>query len=153
MKGPEQRTLEVGEEVLAFLRVDAEAAWPKESCGVLFGVPSRAGARVERAVSCANGAGPDASTRYELDLREVLRAERLARTEGLEIVGFFHSHPTGPAAPSADDLREAWWEGVAYVITSVEQGRAAETRAFTLRADSDRGRRFAPDHLQVTPVR
>ena len=52
---------------------------------------------------------------------DILRAEREARKLGLDILGFYHSHPDAPARPSDFD-REHAWPWYAYVIAEVRGG-------------------------------
>lgn len=59
---------------------------------------------------------------FEIDPGEIVRAERDARKRGLDLVGFWHSHPRGGTAPSAHDDRGAW-PGLACVLVSL-RGRA-----------------------------
>lgn len=102
--------------------------------------------RVTLALRCRN-ADPAPRRRYALDPRELLAALKLARGRGEEVVGFYHSHPGGPARPSAADLAEAHWPGCAYVVTAVEGGCAGETRSFVL-AGSEEERRFAEEPVE-----
>jgi len=46
--------------------------------------------------------------RYNIDPKELI-AQKQARQAGLDIVGFYHSHPQSSAALVADDLAEAHW--------------------------------------------
>jgi proteasome lid subunit RPN8/RPN11 len=84
----------------------SSAAAPREACGFLFGI-----AREHRidvcAVTCARNLaeGDDA---FLLDPGDVARADRRARDIGLDLVGFWHSHPRAEAVPSASDERAAW---------------------------------------------
>jgi len=55
-------------------------------------------------------------TRYRIDPEQQLAALERADAEGLDVVGFYHSHPTGPAEPSETDAARATWHGYAYVI-------------------------------------
>jgi proteasome lid subunit RPN8/RPN11 len=64
-------------------------------------------------------------------------------------VGFYHSHPDHPARWSATDLAEAHWTGCSYVITSVEEGRAALTNAFLLVGEED-GKHFDDEVYEVS---
>jgi proteasome lid subunit RPN8/RPN11 len=50
--------------------------------------------------------------------RDVLRAERLAGEQGLELLGWYHTHPDHPARPSEFD-REHAWPWYSYLILSV----------------------------------
>jgi proteasome lid subunit RPN8/RPN11 len=113
------------------LRRHAEEAYPEESCGILLGIASGDTREVHEAVRCRN-LHPAPEKNYEIDLREVIRLQRESRQRGLEVVGFYHSHPDHPASPSPTDLEQAHWIGHSYVITSVQQGRALQTRSWLL---------------------
>lgn len=61
----------------------------------------------------------------------ILEAQRQAREDGLEIVGYYHSHPSGSARPSALDRRNAWpdtW----YVILGMRGSKLAEVKSWRL---------------------
>ena len=72
-----------------------------------------------------------------------------ARSRGLEIAGFYHSHPDHPAQWSATDLAEAHWLGASYVITEVAQGKAAITRAWLLAGTREEDKRFAAQEIRI----
>jgi proteasome lid subunit RPN8/RPN11 len=57
--------------------------------------------------------------RQHIEVRRWLR--RLAPP--LEIVGVYHSHPNGPARPSAADRAEAHYPDWVFAIVSLERGR------------------------------
>lgn len=128
-------------EALAGLRRHAEERYPEECCGVLLGRADGAGRTVALALRCQNQRRDQPGRRYEIAPAQILAAARLGRQRGQEIVGFYHSHPDGPARPSATDLDEAHWPGCAYVITAVPAGRAGETRSFLLEGGEE-ARRF-----------
>jgi proteasome lid subunit RPN8/RPN11 len=69
--------------------------------------------------------------RFLIDREEVRRAEARARSRGLDIVGYYHSHPDHPARPSDYD-REHAWPWLSYVIIRVEAGRACEYSSWVL---------------------
>ena len=88
----------------------ARAAYPEECCGILLGSPGSDAApprTVQLAVPCRNAHQGDRRRRFLIDYRDQLAAQKRARAEGLEILGFFHSHASGPAYFSATDLAEA----------------------------------------------
>jgi len=87
---------------------------------------------VHSVVRCGNTRTDSPQNRYHIDPRELVRAQREAHERGLEIVGFYHSHPDHPAQWSQTDFAEAHWIGCSYVITSVESGKAAATNSFVL---------------------
>ena len=66
--------------------------------------------------------------------KDVLKAERYARSQKLDVVGYYHSHPDHPAVPSQFDLDHALpvWT---YIIVSVEAGKAADVRAWEMEND------------------
>ena len=116
----------------AALRRHGEQAYPEESCGVLLGQFLDSGRSVAAAIPCANARRDSPRNRYAIDSKELIRIQREARDQGLEVVGFYHSHPDHPAEWSTTDLEEAHWVLCSYVITRVGVGVAAETRAFRL---------------------
>ena len=58
----------------------------------------------------------DDPNRYSLDPKAHLDARRAARGRGLEVVGFYHSHPHSEPEPSIADLAEATYPGYLYLI-------------------------------------
>jgi proteasome lid subunit RPN8/RPN11 len=67
----------------------------------------------------------------------------------MEIVGFYHSHPDHPAQPSPTDLEHAHWIGYSYVITSVTQGEATDTRSFLLSGPKEEDKSLAEEALVI----
>ena len=86
---------------------------PRECCGFLLG---NAG-RVIYALPATNTSTTPLK-RYRVDPREHIALQRILRrlTPRLAIVGVYHSHPRGPNAPSASDVREAYVPDWAHVI-------------------------------------
>ena len=91
----------------------AREAAPAECCGLLLG----RGDAVVEAVRARNIAG--VATRFEVDPRDHIDARRLARQRGLDVVGFYHSHPHSAAVPSETDLAEAGYDDHLYAIVSL----------------------------------
>jgi proteasome lid subunit RPN8/RPN11 len=96
----------IGPDQSAQLLEWARAEATREACGFLFGIAGERGVEVRAVSRARNLAGMDDA--FVLDPGDVVRAERDARASGLELVGFWHSHPHGAAMPSADDERAAW---------------------------------------------
>lgn len=88
-------------DVLRTAIAHAREAAPAECCGVLIG----SGGEVVEAVRARNIA--DRPTRFLVDPQDHVRSIRWARARGLEVVGFYHSHPHSPAQPSDTDISEA----------------------------------------------
>ena len=85
---------------------------PNECCGLLIGTSHA----IERAEPARNLRS--SPTRYLVDPADHCRALREARAAGRRVVGVYHSHPHGPARPSATDLREASYPEYVYLIVS-----------------------------------
>jgi len=112
--------------------------YAEESCGVLIGRFEDDDKRVATsAIPCANTRSDSPRNRYAINPKDLIRIQREAREQGLEVVGFYHSHPDHPAQWSSTDLAEAHWIDCSYVITSVMSGRATETRSFLLTGSAD----------------
>ena len=72
--------------------------------------------------------------RYLIPPEEILQGELEAEERGLDVIGYFHSHPDHPARPSEFDRDHAWpW--YSYLIISVIDGKAGDSRAWQLRED------------------
>jgi proteasome lid subunit RPN8/RPN11 len=131
------------------LRRHGEETYPHECCGVLLGVMD-GDEREVRAVERAGNTRLDAlHNRYNIDPRELVRIQRQARERGLDIIGFYHSHPDHPAQWSPTDFAEAHWIGCSYVITSVDKGKAQVTNSFALLGTLEEDKRFADEQIQV----
>lgn len=89
---------------------------PKEACGVLGGVENR----VTDVWACRNVSSfPE--TCYEIAPEDLLRALEEIKAKGLEVLGFYHSHPVGLSRPSGIDEKRATWPGYSYVIVSLSK--------------------------------
>lgn len=108
----------VGRDVLRHVVDAAEAAYPQEACGLLAGRHLPNGTvEVLRAHASANlGRAPN---RFEIDPRLWVDLARAFGKGPTRIVGLYHSHPDGPAQPSAIDLEAAWGEELVWIIVSV----------------------------------
>ena len=131
------------------IRRHGEETYPDECCGALLGRAEGDTRIVSASVRCRNTRTDSASDRYEIDPAEAARIQRDARTGGLDIIGFYHSHPDHPAYWSRTDLAEAYWLGCSYVITSVENGQAQRTRSFTLAGRTVEDKAFVEEELVI----
>jgi proteasome lid subunit RPN8/RPN11 len=125
-------TLRLAGALVDQIRRTGEQAYPAECCGVLVGRanPVR---EVERLVPVANRRTDDPH-RYLISPDDLRRVAAELSGSGLEVLGFYHSHPDHAAAPSRFDLEHAWpW--YSYVIVRVDGGRAAELMSWRLEND------------------
>jgi proteasome lid subunit RPN8/RPN11 len=109
----------VPHDLLAAMARLAASAHPREACGLLLGTPQRIA-----------GLAPSRNLALEADMFEIdtllhLRLQRTTRA----VVGVWHSHPSGPAVPSARDRAGAWDPALIWLITGPHG-----TRAWTLHA-------------------
>lgn len=93
------------------MRRETERAAPDECCGLLLGCD----AYVEEARPAANVAG-ERRRHFEIDPQALVDAHRAARAGGLQVVGYYHSHPAGLAEPSATDRAMAAGDGRVWAI-------------------------------------
>jgi proteasome lid subunit RPN8/RPN11 len=106
----------------------AESGYPNEVCGVLIGKDSE----ITSFKECRNLNEERARDRYELDPLSFKEADDWARTNALEILGIYHSHPDHPSRPSEFD-RERAWPDWTYLIFSIHNGKYSDARAWILK--------------------
>jgi proteasome lid subunit RPN8/RPN11 len=132
------------------IRRHGEETYPSECCGVLVGKMHGAEMKtVQRSIRCSNTRDDSPHNRYNINPEELFRIQRHCHETGLEIVGFYHSHPDHPARWSDTDLAEAHWSGCSYVITSVERGRASETNSFVLAGNDEHDKAFHDENIEI----
>jgi proteasome lid subunit RPN8/RPN11 len=141
--------LKLSESIYNTLRTHGEETYPHECCGVLLGRSSEGVNAVEDAVRAGNTRTDSAHNRYHIAPQELVRIQRQGRGRGLDIVGFYHSHPDHPAQWSKTDFAEAHWLGCSYVITAVEKGAAQQTNSFQLTGTSEDDKSFEDETIQV----
>jgi proteasome lid subunit RPN8/RPN11 len=90
---------------------------PREVCGVLAGERGD-GYRVDHAIRTRNAADRP-RVAYEIPPEELLAVVSAVEDEGRDVVGFYHSHPTGPTEPSATDCEAATWVDHLYLIVAL----------------------------------
>ncbi|MEM9002396.1 MAG: M67 family metallopeptidase [Cyanobacteria bacterium P01_F01_bin.86] len=129
----------------------AERTYAEECCGLLLGIQDIATDRrwVQELLPMENRwttevqtltehAPPtstlDKRTRYWIDPKALMEAQRYGRDRGWIILGVYHSHPDHPAVPSERDRRLAW-TGYSYPILSVMNGKVATLQSWRLGDD------------------
>jgi proteasome lid subunit RPN8/RPN11 len=130
------------------IRRHGEETYPHECCGILLGTLFDWGWKVSESLRAGNTRTDSAHNRYHIAPLELVKAERESRRLGLEIAGFYHSHPDHPALWSQTDFEEAHWLGCSYVITAVVKGHATETNSFRLLGPSEEEKHFMQEAVQ-----
>ncbi len=106
---------------------EARRSLPNECCGLL-------GGQGERATHIFPATNALASpTAYDIAVPELMALFRRLRAERLELVGIYHSHPTGDNSPSTRDRGLAFYPETAYVIVSPQREARLPVRAFLIR--------------------
>ena len=83
--------------------------------------------------------------RFSVTSDDVRDAEKVAREKGIDVIGWYHSHPDHPAAPSQYDRDHAWpW--YSYIIVSVANGEPEDMTSWRLTDDRSQ---FLPEGVQV----
>jgi len=133
-------------------RIHGEEIYPNECCGILLGRADADAIRVTSLLRAGNTRTDSAHNRYHIAPEELIAAQRQARNSGLDIVGFYHSHPDHPAQWSKTDHAEAHWLGCSYVITAVEKGVAQATNSFPLTGTGEDDKRFEDEAVEVAAL-
>jgi proteasome lid subunit RPN8/RPN11 len=131
------------------LRAHGEETYPHECCGILLGRAEADGNHVREIVRAGNTRTDSAHNRYHIAPEELIRTQRQARKLGLDIVGFYHSHPDHPAQWSQTDFNEAHWFGCSYVITAVAEGKATITNSFLLTGTNEEDKKFLDEPVEI----
>jgi proteasome lid subunit RPN8/RPN11 len=131
--------------------------YPHECCGALLGrdldapakgssdATSLASREVTALFPLVNRRDDSPRNRFSVTSEDVRDAEKAAREKGIDVVGWYHSHPDHPAKPSQFDQDHAWpW--YSYIIVSVANGRPETMTSWRLTDDRSQ---FTPENLQI----
>jgi proteasome lid subunit RPN8/RPN11 len=134
-------------EHISAIEKHGERDYPHECCGLLLGEFLEKGdRRVTETYPISNAREEEAKrNRFLISPEELLRGERYAHEQKLEVVGFYHSHPDCEAKPSQYDLDHAW-PTYSYIIVSVHEGCADQLLSWRLEPDRSR---FNGEELSV----
>ena len=128
-------SLHITQELLERIHLHGEQAYPEEGAGLLLGDSTGAESQVKEILPLTNAREAEARyNRYHLTPQDYIQGEQLAEDLGLSVLGVFHSHPDHPNLPSDFDRQWAW-PNFSYLITSVMEGRASQSRSWRLKED------------------
>ena len=121
---------------LTEMRQHGERDYPFECCGLMLGRFENDSQKVVLETYPISNAREEEAKRNRFLIRpdELMRGEKYARAKGLDVVGFYHSHPDDRAVPSKYDLDHAW-PTYSYVVVSVEKGQAVDLQSWEMEAD------------------
>lgn len=111
----------------------AEAAYPRECCGLLVGRIRPSGDHeVLEVVASPNRDESGRRDRFEIDSQLYIDVQRRLRGSAQRVIGVYHSHCDHRAQPSETDLDLAWEPAFVWLITAVEGGQAVHTTVHVL---------------------
>jgi len=118
------------------IRTHGENAYPNECCGVLIGEVDTDGVKTAMSTLTIDNAseGGEQYHRFLITPEDMMKAEQAARAMNLDVIGFYHSHPDHPSAPSGYDKDHAL-PFYSYVIVSVDKGKAQILTSWELMDD------------------
>ena len=136
--------MKIARAALEAVHAHAAEGYPYEICGMLTAAKgSRQVTGVKRATNAIQDRPHDT---YQIAPQEHLRIENECDAEGLDIVGYYHSHPDHASYASVRDTEQAWPDYY-YLIVSCMKGEVRESKVFRKR--SWNSKRMLEESLQV----
>lgn len=126
--------LKIGRAEMESIHGHARETYPEECAGALIGTANGREKVVSEVWSAENTHEDERSRRFLIEPMKIMEFEKRARERGMDVLGFYHSHPDHPAEPSEYD-REHAWPGWSYVIASVDKDEVNAVRSWVLRDD------------------
>ena len=147
---PNATSLSISEQLAEKIRWHGAETYPYECCGALLGrdadgANQNSAREVLGLHPLVNRRDDSPRNRFSVTPEDVRDAEKAARLQGLEVVGWYHSHPDHPARPSVYD-REHAWPWYSYIIVSVQGGAPKDMTSWRLNDDRQE---FSPEALEV----
>ena len=139
-----ETTLSISRELAEGILQHGAETYPHECCGALIG-RDEAVREIRALFPLVNRRDDSPRNRFSVTSQDVLDAEKTARQQGLDVVGWYHSHPDHPARPSQYDRDHAWpW--YSYVIVSVAEGKPQDMTSWRLNDDRQE---FSPEGIDI----
>jgi proteasome lid subunit RPN8/RPN11 len=132
--------------IAAKIRSHGAETYPHECCGALLGREIAGDLReIVGLFPLVNRRDDSPRNRFSVTSDDVRDAEKAAREQGVDVLGWYHSHPDHPAKPSQYDQDHAWpW--YSYVIVSVANGEPQFMTSWRLADDRSQ---FTPEDLEI----
>lgn len=141
--------IHISEELVKQIQLEGEEKYPEECCGIIFGKLENEKEKMAEAIEPVANSFESSETyhRFMIPPEIMMKAELKARKQGIDIVGFYHSHPNQPSIPSEYD-RSHGLPVYSYIITSVVEGKAKDVRSWELKADNEK-LKFYPEKIII----
>jgi proteasome lid subunit RPN8/RPN11 len=116
--------------------LEGEKAYPNECCGIILGRIDDDGTRIAEEIIPIDNAREETEQyhRFVIEAEDLMKAEKEARRQNRDVLGFYHSHPDHPAKPSDYD-REHALPFYSYIIVGVEAKKAEQMTSWELTGD------------------
>jgi proteasome lid subunit RPN8/RPN11 len=126
--------LRIREELSGRIQAHGAETYPHECCGALLGSDGDGAREIAEIVPLTNQRNDSPRNRFSITPEDVRDADVAARKAGLDLIGWYHSHPDAPARPSEFD-REHAWPWYSYIIVSVQERVPREMNSWRLADD------------------
>jgi proteasome lid subunit RPN8/RPN11 len=136
-------TIEISENIAREIRAHGAESYPHECCGALLGIDAENLREVRALHKLVNRRDDSPRNRFSVTSDDVRDADRAAQKSGIEVIGWYHSHPDHPSLPSEYD-REHAWPWYSYIIVSVMDGIPGKMASWRL---TDDRLRFEPEKI------
>lgn len=137
-------TLTISKELEGRIRAHGAETYPYECCGALLGKDNDP-REILGLFPLVNRRDDSPRNRFSVSTADVVEAEKVARQQGLDVVGWYHSHPDHPARPSQYDRDHAWpW--YSYIIVSVAEGKPQDMTSWRLNDDREQ---FSAEGIEI----
>ena len=139
--------IQISAKLLDIIREHGQRDYPYECCGLLIGRFEADGRKVVLETYAISNAREESAkrNRFLITPEELIRGEKHSASKGLDVVGFYHSHPDCPAVPSQYDLEHAW-PTYSYIIVSTNSEQA--TDLFSWEQEPDRSK-FNEERIEL----
>src|SRR5689334_7223783 len=139
-----ETVLSISKELVEGIRAHGAETYPHECCGALLGRDLEP-REIVALFPLINRRDDSPRNRFSVSAQDVVDAEKSARAQGLDVVGWYHSHPDHPARPSQYDRDHAWpW--YSYIIVSVQDGAPQDMTSWRLNDDRNQ---FSPEGIEI----
>ena len=152
-------SLGIGAELAQKIREHGVETYPHECCGALLGREHGSSGNANHASREVLGLFPlvnrrddSPRNRFSVTADDVRQAEKSARGQGLDVIGWYHSHPDHPARPSEYD-REHAWPWYSYIIVSVQSAQPKDMTSWRLKDDRSAFAEEKLEHLKASAAK
>lgn len=104
--------VEISRSLLQEIEDDVRSDISKERCGLLLG----AGPALITAFQAVENVHTSPENSFEMEHSALIAAHRREREGGAQVLGHYHSHPSGQPVPSEEDARQADVDGRYWMI-------------------------------------